>query len=123
MHLSQQYSTGKSNITVTDLEQTMSTGRGGKQTAPPMPERFHAVRQCRFYFFLPFFSFKRTKTNLNKNCEHSHAFDTYMPHFYSSNRRKIKMWHNINIRERVFFSATERFHSPSPQDPDYQQRS
>lgn len=55
MHLSQQYSTGKSNITVTNLEQTMSTGRGGKQTAPPMPERFHAVRQRCFYFFLPLF--------------------------------------------------------------------
>jgi len=55
MHLSQQYSTGKSNITVTNLEQTMSTGRGGKETAPPVPERFHAVRQCCFWFFCAFF--------------------------------------------------------------------
>lgn len=27
--------------------------RGGKPTAPPMPGRFHALRQCCFYFFLP----------------------------------------------------------------------
>lgn len=96
MHLLQ-YSTAKSNITVTNLEQRLSTERGGKQTAPPMPEKFHAIRQCCLYIlcFSFFFTFKRIKTTLNKNCdcERSHAFATYMPHFYSSNA-------SLDIREK-----------------------
>lgn len=48
-----------------------------------------------FFSLSLFFSFKRIKTNLNKNSERSHAFDTQMPHLYFSNT-------SLNVRERVF---------------------
>lgn len=48
-----------------------------------------------FFCLFIFSPFRRIKTNLN-NCEGSHAFHTYMQHFYSSNDL-------FNNREKVLF--------------------
>lgn len=97
--LSQQYSAGKSNITVTNLEKNNEYWERWNTACFTNARKISRCKTVLFQNFLClfifFFPFMRIKTNLN-NCEGSHAFHIYMSHFYSSNDL-------VNNREKVFF--------------------
>lgn len=97
MHLSQQYSTGKKQYYCNESGTNNEYWERWKTDCSTNARKISCCKTVLFLFFMPFFfAFKRIKTNLNKNCERSHAFDTYMPHFYSSNTP-------LKIKERFFF--------------------